>query len=48
MAFLIKCFVQGCVFNNLYVRPYPEVFRLSDLIEGWQIALQHMHVGDRN
>ena len=39
--------INGRVFDNSYARQCPEAFRLSDLIEGWQIALQHMHVGDK-
>lgn len=25
---------------------YPEAFQMNEVIEGWQIALQRMHVGD--
>ena len=25
----------------------PDALRLSDVIEGWQVALQKMHVGDK-
>lgn len=38
--------INGKVFDNSYERGYPEAFRLSDLIVGWQIALTQMHVGD--
>ena len=37
---------NGREFDNSYDRGYPEAFRLSDLIVGWQIALTQMHVGD--
>ena len=38
--------INGRVFDNSWERGYPEAFRLSDLIVGWQIALTQMHVGD--
>ena len=38
--------INGKVFDSSYERGYPEAFRLSDLIVGWQIALTQMHVGD--
>lgn len=38
--------INGKVFDSSYDRGYPEAFRLSDLIVGWQIALTQMHVGD--
>lgn len=38
--------INGKVFDSSYERDYPEAFRLSDLIVGWQIALTQMHVGD--
>lgn len=38
--------ISGKVFDNSWERGYPEAFRLSDLIVGWQIALTQMHVGD--
>ena len=28
-------------------RTCPDALRLSDVIEGWQVALQKMHVGDK-
>ena len=34
-------------FDNSYERNCPEAFRLNQVIEGWQIALQQMHVGDK-
>ena len=40
------CLINGRVFDNSWERGYPEAFRLSDLIVGWQIALTQMHVGD--
>lgn len=39
--------IDGREFDNSWKRGYPEALRLSELIEGWQIALQMMHVGDR-
>ncbi|WP_294630445.1 FKBP-type peptidyl-prolyl cis-trans isomerase [uncultured Bacteroides sp.] len=39
--------INGRVFDNSYERSCPEAFRLGELIEGWQLALQRMHVGDK-
>lgn len=39
--------INGREFDNSWKRNCPEAFRLSEVIEGWQIALQQMHVGDR-
>lgn len=39
--------VGGKEFDNSWKRTCPEAFRLKDVIEGWQIALQQMHVGDK-
>lgn len=39
--------INGRVFDNSYERAYPEALRLSDVIEGWQLALQQMHIGDK-
>lgn len=39
--------INGRVFDNSYERSCPEAFRLSDVIDGWQLALQRMHVGDK-
>lgn len=39
--------INGRVFDNSYQRNYPEALRLTDVIEGWQLALQQMHVGDK-
>ncbi len=39
--------MNGRVFDNSYERSCPEAFRLGELIEGWQLALQRMHVGDK-
>ncbi|MBQ8243282.1 MAG: FKBP-type peptidyl-prolyl cis-trans isomerase [Bacteroidaceae bacterium] len=39
--------IDGKEFDNSYKRNCPEAFRLCDLIDGWQIALQRMHVGDK-
>ena len=40
-------FIDGKEFDNSYKRNCPEAFRLCDVIDGWQIALQRMHVGDK-
>ena len=39
--------INGREFDNSWKRNYPEAFRLNEVIEGWQIALQQMHVGDK-
>lgn len=39
--------VGGKEFDNSWKRGCPEAFRVSDVIEGWQIALQHMREGDK-
>lgn len=39
--------IDGRIFDNSYERNCPEAFRLCDVIEGWQLALQHMHAGDK-
>lgn len=39
--------IDGRVFDNSYERTCPDALRLSDVIEGWQVALQKMHVGDK-
>lgn len=38
--------INGKVFDSSYERGYPEAFRVSELITGWQIALTQMKVGD--
>ena len=38
--------INGKVFDSSYERGYPEAFRVSDLITGWQIALTQMRIGD--
>jgi len=39
--------IDGKEFDNSYKRNCPEAFRLCDVIDGWQIALQQMRVGDK-
>jgi peptidyl-prolyl cis-trans isomerase len=39
--------ISGRVFDNSYERSCPEAFRLSDVIDGWQLALQRMYAGDK-
>ena len=39
--------INGREFDNSWKRNSPEAFRLSEVFEGWQIALQKMRVGDR-
>lgn len=39
--------INGREFDNSWKRNCPEAFRLSEVIEGWQIALQRMRIGDR-
>ncbi len=37
---------NGRTFDSTRQNSYPETFRLREVIEGWQIALQAMSVGD--
>ncbi len=39
--------IDGREFDNSWKRSCPEAFRLNQVIEGWQQALQQMHVGDK-
>ncbi len=39
--------IDGREFDNSWKNSYPEALRLVDVIDGWQIVLQMMHVGDR-
>lgn len=39
--------IDGKVFDDDTQQGYPDVFRLSELIEGWKIAIPKMHVGDK-
>lgn len=39
--------ITGKEFDNSYSRNCPEAFRLCDVIDGWQLALQQMHTGDK-
>ena len=39
--------IDGKEFDNSYKRNYPEAFRLCDVIDGWQLVLQQLHVGDK-
>lgn len=38
--------IDGKVFDDNMTQGYPDAFRLSELISGWQIAMQRMKVGD--
>ena len=38
--------ITGKVFDNSWERGCPEAFRVNELIEGFQMALCKMHVGD--
>ena len=38
--------INGKVFDDNTAQGYPDAFRLTELISGWQIALQHMRIGD--
>ncbi len=38
--------ISGKVFDNSFTRSCPEAFRVNELINGFQIALVNMHVGD--
>lgn len=39
--------INGDVFDNTFGRESPEAFRVREVIDGWQIAMQNMHEGDR-
>ncbi len=39
--------INGKVFDSNTGQGYPDVFRLNELIVGWQIALPKMKVGDK-
>lgn len=39
--------IDGKVFDDNTAQGYPDAFRLTDLIVGWQIALTQMCVGDK-
>ncbi len=38
--------INGRTFDTTRANSYPETFRLREVIEGWQIALRQMRVGD--
>ncbi len=38
--------ISGKVFDDAWERNCPEAFRVNELIEGFQIALMNMHIGD--
>lgn len=39
--------INGREFDSSLKKPCPEAFRLRDLIDGWKIVLQQMHIGDK-
>ncbi|MCQ2228625.1 MAG: FKBP-type peptidyl-prolyl cis-trans isomerase [Bacteroidales bacterium] len=39
--------INGKVFDNTFDQGYAEALRVRDLIDGFQIALLGMHIGDR-
>ncbi len=39
--------INGKEFDSTHHDNCPATFRLREVIEGWQIALQRMHVGDK-
>ncbi len=39
--------INGRTFDSTRQNSYPETFRLREVVEGWQVALQQMSVGDR-
>lgn len=39
--------INGKVFDDNTRQGYPDAFRLTELIVGWQIAIPHMKVGDK-
>ena len=44
---LLPFIIDGREFDNSYERNCPEAFRLCDVIDGWQLALQRMRAGDK-
>lgn len=49
---IVSCYyrgslINGKVFDDTFGRGYPEAFRVCELINGFQIALVNMHIGDR-
>ncbi|MFI3261629.1 MAG: FKBP-type peptidyl-prolyl cis-trans isomerase [Rikenellaceae bacterium] len=38
---------NGYVFDSTLNNGYPETFRLYEVIDGWQVAMQKMCVGDK-
>ncbi len=48
---IVSCYYRGSlitgkVFDDAFLRGYPEAFRVNELIGGFQIALVNMHIGD--
>lgn len=39
--------ISGKVFDDTFGQGYPEAMRVRELIDGFQIALLSMHIGDR-
>lgn len=47
MVYYKGSLTNGKLFDDNTRQPYPDAFRLKELIVGWQIALPKMKVGDK-
>jgi len=48
---IVSCYykgslISGKIFDDTFSKSYPEAFRVNELINGFQIALVNMHIGD--
>ena len=43
----VGTFINGREFDNSRKLGYPEAFRVSEVVDGFRLALLNMHVGDR-